>query len=137
MKLSQICHEDAEQILLISPRVAAREAYLAMLHAAHARIAANGQKVPATHKGVNMVLGDIYRGSGFHAQSLLAQVETWKLAADYGRSAAANAEEAREAIELARAFISRMKNDIEPEKFRSGIDPAVLAALAEKSRGRG
>lgn len=137
MKLSQICLEDAERIVSISPRVAAREAYLAMLHAAHARIAANGQKVPATHKGVNMVLGDIYRGSNFHAQSLLAQVETWKLAADYGRSAAANEDEAREAIELARTFINRIKNDIEPEKTIQKIDPAVLAALAAKGREQG
>ncbi len=84
-----------------------------------------------------MVLGDIYRGSDFHAQSLLAQVETWKLAADYGRSAAANEDEAREAIELARTFISRMQNDIEPEKTIQKIDPAVLAALAAKGRERG
>ena len=79
MSLAQISLEEAESVLSISPRIAAREAYLAMLHAAHARIAATGQKVPATHKGVNMVLGELYRGTDFHAQALLAQVETWKL----------------------------------------------------------
>ena len=134
MRLSRMCLEDAERILKISPRVAAREAYLAMLHAAHARIAATGRKVPVTHKGVNMALGDLYRGTDFHAQSSLAQVETWKMAADYGRSAAANDSEAQEAIELARTFISRMENDIDPDKIKQGIDPAILTALAAKNR---
>jgi uncharacterized protein (UPF0332 family) len=136
LKLSHICLEEAEAILKVSPRVAAREAYLAMLHAAHARIAAAGRKVPTSHKGVNVVLGDIYRGSDFHAQSLLAQMESWKMAADYGHSAAANFEEAREAIGIARSFIGRLENDIGPDKAKAGIDPAVLAALAAKSRGQ-
>ncbi|MFN7397914.1 MAG: hypothetical protein ACK5SX_02340 [Sandaracinobacter sp.] len=87
LRLSHICLEEAEAILKVSPRVAAREAYLAMLHAAHARIAATGRKVPGSHKGVNVVLGDIYRGTDFHAQSLLAQMESWKMAADCPPSA--------------------------------------------------
>jgi|TARA_R100000501_G_scaffold13654_1_gene24856 hypothetical protein len=61
--------------------------------------------------------------------------ESWKMAADYGRSAAANLEEAREAIEIARGFISRVESDIGPDKLKKGIDPAVLAALAAKNRG--
>jgi uncharacterized protein (UPF0332 family) len=134
MRLSQICLDEAAEILKVSPRVAAREAYLAMLHAAQARIAATGRKVPSSHKGVNMVLGEIYRGTDFHAQSLLAQMESWKMAADYGRSAAANLEEAGEAIDIARDFVSRVEIDIGPDKLRKGIDPAVLAALAARNR---
>lgn len=34
IRLSHICLEEAEAILKVSPRIAAREAYLAMLHAA-------------------------------------------------------------------------------------------------------
>jgi uncharacterized protein (UPF0332 family) len=132
MRMAEVCLAEAEAILNVSPRVAAREAYLSMLHASHARIAATGKKVPGTHKGVNMVIGDIYRDTGFPAQSMLLENEGWKLAADYGRTAAATPNEAREALDKARAFLTRLKADIDPEDLEKGVDPEVIAVLEKK-----
>lgn len=133
MEMAEICLSEAEDILAVSPRVAAREAYLSMLHAAHARIAATGKKVPGTHKGVNMVIGDIYRDTDFHAQAMLVENEGWKLAADYGRTATATPREAKEAIDRARTFLVRLKNDIPPEMLEKGIEPAILETIEAKS----
>lgn len=135
MKMAEICLSDAKAILPVCSRVAAREAYLAMLHAAHARIAAAGLEVPTKHKGVSMMIGSLYRESDFKAQARLAEIESWKMASDYGRSAAATSEEAGEAIQKASEFIDRMKADIPNEHLQIGLDPAIMAALAAKGRG--
>lgn len=132
MEMAEICLAEAKAILAVSPRVAAREAYLSMLHASHARIAANGKKVPGTHKGVNMVIGDIYRDTGFHAQAMLVENEGWKLAADYGRTAVASHKEAEEALHRAEMFLTRLKADIAPEKLVKGIEREILEALENK-----
>lgn len=136
MILAETALREAELVISITPRMAAREAYLSMYHAAHARIAATGQAVPSTHKGVSVLIGQLYKGSSYRAQSLLSKVEAWKAAADYGQGNAATLDEAREAIGIARSFLDQMRNDIEPEKLRPGIDPNVLAAIAAKRTGR-
>lgn len=125
--------DEAAQIIDISPRVAAREAYTAMLHAAHARIAATGRAVPTTHKGVSIAIGALYRDDAFRAQSILSSVETWKQAADYGKGAAPTFDEAHEAIDVARGFIERMFADIASSD--GAIDPALIDVL--RARGRG
>jgi uncharacterized protein (UPF0332 family) len=129
MALAKTCLHDARAVLDASPRIAAREAYLAMLHAAHARIAAASRKVPGTHKGVSIVIGELYRTSDFRAQAMLAEVEAWKLAADYGRSAAASRGEAEAAIDQAERFVHRMSADIGPDLLVQRIDRATLTAL--------
>lgn len=133
MQMAEICLAEAEAILKLSPRVAAREAYLSMLHASHARIAATGKKVPGTHKGVNMVIGDLYRDTDFPAQTMLIENEGWKLAADYGRTAAATLNEAREALDKARAYLNHLKADIDPKDLEISVDPEVIAVLEKKT----
>lgn len=129
--------DDAENIQPISPRVAAREAYLAMLHAAQARIAATGRKVPATHMGVSVVIGELYRDTDFPAQTVLSQAENWKLAADYGRGKAATASDAEDVIEHARHFVARMTADIGEDKLEQTVDTEAIAALqAMKNKPR-
>lgn len=134
--LAETALREAELVVSITPRMASREAYLSMYLAAHARIAATGQAVPSTHKGVSVLIGQLYKDSGYRAQSLLSKVETWKAAADYGQGNVATLDEAREAIDIARGFLGRMKSDIGPEKLRLGIEPSVLAAIVAKRTDR-
>lgn len=103
---------DAEDLSTSKPRVAGREAYLAMFHAAQARIAASGRDVPKTHKGVSVVIAELYRKAGYRAQVLLSDAEDWKQIADYGRGEPLSVEDAVAAVEIARAFLTRMRADI-------------------------
>lgn len=136
LALARASLEDARKILPISPRVAAREAYVAAYHAAQARIAATGQPT-GTHKGVNVNIGRLYAGTDFKAQAMLLELETWKVAADYGRGAAADASAARQAIEDAGAFINRMSADMGNAPPAPALSPAEIARLNALRQGRG
>lgn len=136
LELAEHALDNARAILPIRPGVAAREAYLAAFHAAQARLAATGDAVPNTHKGVNMWIGAMYRGTDFPAQATLSQLEDWKEAADYGKGKLADEDEAAQAIIEASNFIYRIKVDIGPLK-QPGLTAAERAALAEKMRGHG
>ena len=109
--------------------MAAREAYLAMLHVAQARIIAEGRPAPKSHKGVNIVIGELYLGDSFAAQRLLSEVEKWKLAADYWQGRTAERADAEAAIDVAEAFIDRLVADIGDRAPRVRLDAASLAAL--------
>lgn len=103
---------DAEDLAGTKPRIAAREAYVAMFRAAQARIAAQDIVVPSTHKGVSLTIASLYRGDSFAAQSELSRAERWKQAGDYGRGALPNVDEAEDAVAAARHFCARMQADI-------------------------
>lgn len=126
---------DAERVLSISSRLAAREAYAAVLHAANARIAAAGRKVPRTHNGVNAVVGELYRDTGFPGPQTLSDLEQSKLASDYLKGAPATPEQAEHALTSARLFIDRMIADIHPDDLREASDPETVARLKAMHRG--
>lgn len=127
---------NAKAILPIRPGVAAREAYLAAFHAAQARLAASGNPVPSSHKGVNMMIGAAYKGTDFAAQATLSRLEDWKEAADYGKGRLADSGDAKRAIDLAEHFIQRVRTDIGPQK-QTGLSAFEQAALAAKMRDQG
>ena len=113
---------DAYDLVDSKPRIAAREAYAAMLHAAHARIAAEGMLVPATHKGVSVIIGDLYRGDAFRAQSELSQAERWKQAGDYGRGTLPTVEDAHEAVDAAQKFCDHLRRDTHTRMAERGAE---------------
>lgn len=129
--------DDARATVAGSPRMTAREAYLAMFHAAQARIIADGRPVPKTHKGVNVVIGEVYAGSDYPAHKILSEIENWKIAADYWKGRQAERSDAETAIDVAEAFIDRLVADIGDRAPRLTLSPAELAALQRLGREDG
>ena len=127
---------DAETILNAGvPHVAAREAYYAAYHAAQARIAFSGRDVPGTHKGVSMLIGQIYSDGEFRAQSVLSKLEDLKEASDYARGKRADGPMAREAIDVARDFVDRIASDLGDSAEKKQLTAAEMARLLSMKRG--
>lgn len=135
LRMARDCLEDARDLAATKPRIAAREAYLAAFHAAQARLAKLG-KPTATHKSVNVQLGQLYQGTDYNAQARLSELENWKASADYGRGTAADPAAAQRAVEDATEFVERMEADMGPLGPKQQLTPAQIANL-QRMRGQG
>lgn len=133
LEMARTALQEAKQILSISPRMAAREAYLIAFHAAQARLGALG--LPSgTHKGVGIEIGKLYKGTDYSAQRKLSELESWKAAADYGRGAAADEPAATQALKDAEIFLNRMVKDIGDLGPQKGLTPEQIAKLESMKR---
>jgi uncharacterized protein (UPF0332 family) len=103
----------AEKNLAIGlPRIAAREAYMAVFHAARALIFERTQKRPKTHHGVKTSFRQIIQDGLAFPKELVGFLDTgfnFKADADYGMGQLAGQDGAEEALETARAFVAAAK----------------------------
>lgn len=116
---------DAEKIAALPlPHIAAREAYLAALHAAEAFIFEQTGKVARTHRGVRSKFARLAKAEpriGRDLVAFLAAAYQFKARADYGVGSIATPitrEEANSAITTSRRFIA-----IVAGLLPSGSDP--------------
>lgn len=108
--------------------------YYAAFHAAEARIA-HASKTAGSHKGVNHVLGELYRGTDFPAQSILSQLMSRREAVNYSKSVQPSPEDAARSVDDARSFLARIERDVGPLEEEE-LDPAILQALRDRGLGR-
>lgn len=108
--------------------------YYAAFHAAEARIA-QASRTASSHKGVNHVLGELYRGTDFPAQSILSQLMSRREAVNYSKSVQPSLDDAERSVDDARSFLTRIESDIGPIE-EGELDPAVLQALRNRGLGR-
>lgn len=111
-------------------------AYYAAFHAAEARIA-NENRSAKSHRSVNLLIGEIYKGDGLRPQSTLSQLETRREAVNYGKTVEPDLDEAADSVAKAKAFVARMEQDVGPLQTSTDVDIATLQALRDLGRGRG
>lgn len=105
------CLDAARKIIAIPlPEVAAKEAYLAAYHAAHAFVFEGTGQIVKSHSGMRTLFARLARDDVRVAPelgSLLARAYKFKEIADYGVGArgVVTAEEAREVLAIAERFI--------------------------------
>jgi uncharacterized protein (UPF0332 family) len=104
------CLADARMYQVLVPRIAGREAYLSVYHAAAALVHDRTGKVAKTHRGVRSEFARLTRGDPRVDRALsefLGQAYELKSIADYGTGSEAiiSAETATAAIKTAARFI--------------------------------
>ncbi len=103
---------DAAKIINVFPlpNVAAKEAYLAVYHAAHAFVFANTGQAVKSHKGMRSKFAEVTKGDRRFDRaltSLLGRAYKFKEVADYGIGSrgSVTAKEAQDLIDLAQRFV--------------------------------
>ena len=116
---ARACLADATQIAnLPLPHIAAREAYLAVFHAAEAYIFEHSGKVAKTHRGVRGEFARLAKsnpGIGRDLTTFLASAYQFKTVADYAVGPAAtpiSVEDASTALSTAAKFIDTISEVI-------------------------
>jgi uncharacterized protein (UPF0332 family) len=114
------CLEAAIKINALGlPQVAAKEAYLAAFHAAHAFIFENTGKVVKSHGGMRTMFALVVKDHpriDRRLASLLGRAYKFKEVADYavGSQAVVTAAEAREVIDIAQRFVDTITGLLPP-----------------------
>jgi uncharacterized protein (UPF0332 family) len=107
------CLDDAKQIAAVTPlyHIVAREAYLAVFHAAEAYLFERSGKPAKTHRGLRGEFGRLARNDpriDREFLTFLVEAYEYKSTADYGvgsTSRPITAEDARSALETAERFL--------------------------------
>ncbi len=107
------------------PQVAAKEAYLAVYHAAHAFVFESTGKAVKSHKGMRSKFAEVTKGDARFDRtltSLLARAYKFKEDADYGVGARSSVtvKEAQDLIDLAQRFVDRIAQLLSPDVTQPG-----------------
>ena len=117
---SRECLDAAKTIIAFPlPQVAAKEAYLAVYHAAHAFVFESTGKAVKSHKGMRSKFAEVTKGDGRFDRaltSLLARAYKFKEVADYGigPGGGVTAKEAQGLIDLAQRFVDKITQLLPP-----------------------
>ncbi len=115
---SRECLDAAKTInALPLPQVAAKEAYLAVYHAAHAFIFEGPGKAVKNHKVMRSKFAEITKGDGRFDRaltSLLGRAYKFKEVADYGLQGGVTAKEAQVMVNLAQRFVDAVTRLLPP-----------------------
>jgi uncharacterized protein (UPF0332 family) len=111
LRTANRCLDDARTLRLSLPRIAARESYLAVYHAAEAYLLYSTGKIAKTHSGLRAEFSRLARNDpriDRELVSFLAQAYELKSVADYGTDSAAEItlQDAEQALQTAARFVS-------------------------------
>jgi len=129
----------AEKLAGTIPGLAAQQAYLAMYAATQGRLAASGAVANRSHRASQTALHNLYRHdpSDENPGKLLQRAYEWKQIDDYGGEGTVDAEDAAQAVAMARSLIERLRADAAELVDLDNIltDPAIIRDLHERARG--
>lgn len=111
LRTANRCLDDARTLRLSLPRIAARESYLAVYHAAEAYLLHSTGKIAKTHSGLRAEFARLAKDDpriDRELVSFLAQAYELKSVADYGTDSAAviTIEDAEKGLQTAARFVS-------------------------------